>query len=128
MNPDFKELRKNFDSNESFVAGGFETKSIRHRIKKIPTWALENKSIKSLLVSVFPKLNTNLRQRQRAGRWMRAIHLYYRVGMPHNHVSQEMKISYGALVSLLRNIRRAGDGLRADNGELRTGKRGRPKK
>ena len=128
MNEDLRQLRQKMDGDDQFL-GGHQILKIRKREKVIPEWALNDQKIQKLILQVFPDWQTNRRQRARAARWVWAIHLYYRLGMPHNQVAEEMSIGYGTLRTLLRGIRRAFKGLRVDGRGPRTGKPpGRPKK
>lgn len=119
MNEDLKQLRKKMDGNDPFLSGGHQIIKVRKREKVIPLWALSDTLTRKFLIEVFPNLKTSEKQRKKAGRWARAIHLYYRLGMPHNQVAEEMPIGYGALRSLLRNIRRAANGLTSDRKKTR---------
>jgi hypothetical protein len=129
LNEDLKQLRNKIDSNDSFINHGHQIKRIRTRLKDIPDWATNNAKLQTLLLTAFPKLETDPKQRQGAARWARVIHLYYRFGMPHNHVVAETGISHGTLTSLLRTIRRAANGRRGNNNQPRGARpNGRPKK
>jgi hypothetical protein len=128
LNEDLKQLRNKIDSNDSFLNRGHQIKKIRTRLKNIPDWATNNAKLQALLLTVFPKLETDLKQRKAAARWARVIHLYYRFGMPHNQVVAETGIGYGTLRSLLRGIRRASRGLNSHNRPRGVRPTGRPKK
>jgi hypothetical protein len=128
MNEDLRQLRKKMDGDEGFLTG-HQILKIRKREKIIPEWAMNDQLLRGLLSTVFPKWRTSQRQLRQAARWVWAIHLYYRLGMPHNQVAEEMSLGYGALRSLLRSIRRASKGLKANGRGPKTGKPvGRPKK
>ena len=128
MNEDLRQLRGKIDGDDQFFQG-HQILKIRKREKIIPEWSLNDQTLKKLLLQVFPNWKTNKRQHKRAARWVWVIHLYYRLGMPHNQVAEETSIDYDALRSLLRNIRRAANGLQANNGKPRgLRKPGRPKK
>ncbi len=120
-NPDFEKLRTVLDTNDSFVAGGHEIKKIRSRKKDSPAWAMDNKRVQKLLLGVFPKLRTDLKQRRRAARWAAAIHLFYRVGMTHSQIAAELKTKPVRIKLLLQHIRWAAKGWRSDHKGPRKG-------
>ena len=128
MNRDSRKLRKKFESNEGFMNRGHQIMKVRTRSKEVPEWATDNVKTQALLLSVFPKLHTNTKQRRQAARWARVIHLYYRLGMPHNQVAEETKTGYGALRSLLRDMRRAALGFDSHKRVRGLRPRGRPKR
>jgi len=104
--------------------GGHEIKKIRKLQERELTgqkieWAFNNKRVREILLLAFPNLNINEAQRRKAGRWARVIYLYYRMGLPRQIIEKETRMSEGALKTLLRNINRVAQGLRADG----TGKR-----
>ncbi len=129
---DMSKLRKRMDGNDSFMNA--------HQIKKVrvlfgqkdtPAWATSDIEVRKILLRSFPLLGSNKAQRQSAARWMQAITLIYRLGMPYNHAAAEMGTTVSTLRSLLRNIRRSALGFRA-NGSGKRGThglrpRGRPK-
>jgi hypothetical protein len=122
---DMKKLRLRMDGDDSFMSS--------HQIKKTrvlfgqkdtPAWATNDAEIRRILLSVFPELKTRPHHRRAAARWNQAIVLVYRLGMSYSYAADEMGITYQALESLLRNIRRAAKGLRSDTMKPRTGKKG----
>ena len=102
----FSELRTKLDSNDSFVAGGHRIMktagATRHaaRMKRVPVWALNDERIKELIKRCFPSSN----QKKRAGRLVRIIYLYYRVGLTAGTVAEELKMSVRAVEESLRRI------------------------
>lgn len=127
----FEQLRKTFDGADSFVAGGHAVRgggstSHSQRVSRTPEWANNDAEVRSLLLKVFPKLDTSESQRKRAGAWMLIIYYYFRMGLTQNRIVLKMKWTPYRVQSLIRNIKRAASG-RAGNGMLRGGKRGRPK-
>lgn len=126
---DMDKLRKRMDGNDGFMSA--------HQIKKVrvlfgqkdtPAWATSDVEVRNVLLRAFPLLGSSKNQRQSAARWMQAITLVYRLGMPYNHAAAEMGTTVGTLRSLLRNIRRVALGLRSDTNKPRLGKKGRPKR
>jgi len=105
----------------------YQVIKIRTRNHDKPLWSRNNNLIRELLLRSFPNLKISEKQRQKAGRWARVIYLYYWLGMPHNQIAEEMSIGYGALTSLLRNIRRVGNGTTANKKLRGTRSIGRPR-
>lgn len=122
--PDHARLRTKIDSSDQFLEGGFEVKAIRSLEREIPEWALSNKEVQRVLMTAFPKLSLIEKSRKarkrinKAGRWMRIIHLYYRMGLPKQIVAKELKMREGTLDTTLRNINRVERGLTV-RGEVR---------
>jgi hypothetical protein len=131
VNEDLQQLRKKIDSNDPFMSRGHGIKKPRTDDKKrVPEWALSDKEIQRIVLTSFPKYATDGRQRKSAARWIRVIHLFFRMGWSRGHVAEEMKISYFFVDSTIRAVRRVAQGLRA-NGEGVRGivkPIGRPKK
>jgi hypothetical protein len=125
---DMAKLRGKMDGDDRFF-GSHQIKKIRTRERDIPAWALNDKEVRKVLLRAFPKLHTNKASSDKAGRWMRLIHLYYRVQMSNSQVAKEMDMTLSAVKSMIINIRRVAKGQRADTrGPRSTHPRGRPKK
>jgi Sigma-70, region 4 len=108
------ELRKHFDGTGGFISGHQIINSNRARggFKRVDAaWAHDDKAVRDLLVRVFPKLETDERQRVRAGRWMRVIQLHHRFGHSYSYAADEMKVSVSTVKSMLQHIRRAVKGF-----------------
>ena len=125
---DMAKLRKRMDGDDGFMSA-HQIKKVRVLIgqKNTPEWTGSNAEVRRVLLSSFPDLSFNPAQRRAAARWNQAITLVYRMSMPYNHAALEMGITVGALRSMLRNIRRAAKGLRANGTGIKRGLRGRPK-
>ena len=67
------------------------------------------------------------RDAERAGRWARIIHLFFRMGETCGQVATELELPYKRVDNLIWNIRKAAYGLRADGSGPRT-KKGRPRR
>ena len=121
---DMLHLRNLVDSDDRFMEG--------HEIKKAkgtqenriaPSWALDNTKVREIILRAFPKALESEAQRRKAGRWIRAIHLYYRVKLLRSVVMRELGIrDLNTWLSLIRSIRRVAEGRRADG----KGKRAMP--
>lgn len=104
----YSELRTKLDGNDGFVTGGHRIMktagATRHasRMKRVPVWALDDEKIKGLIQRCFP----NFSQRERAGRMIRIIYLYYRAGLTAAGVAEELKMSVKAVTESLRRINR----------------------
>ena len=123
-----QELRNYLDGGDSFMRSGHQILVIRSVKKVIPSWAKSDAKIRKILLRSFPKLKTDKKQAMAAGRWARVIHLYFRMGQTRGQIAGEMGLNYATTDTMIRNIKRAAAGFRANGkGELR-GKRGRPRK
>jgi hypothetical protein len=103
------------------------------RMRKMPKWMNNKKDIQRLLLRVFPKLETDKRQRKNALRWVEVIRLYFTLGWSAHDVAEELQqrnsdehVSAKMIYDTAQRIIRAGAGLRT-TGKLRVGKRGRPR-
>jgi len=131
----YKQLRKKFDGADSFVAGGHTVggkpgTSHAERVANTPEWANNDKQVRSLLLKVFPKLETDEKQRARATKWAQVMYLYFRIGWPSSRIVLELKITDVYFWNLLRRIRRVAKGKRSDRPKDDRGlrPRGRPRK
>lgn len=123
------ELRNRFDARDPFVTGGHQILKPRSSKKQIPDWARDDKKVREIVLRSFPKLLEDDRQRKAAARWIRVIHLYFRMHMTRGQVAQEMGIESSQVRDFVRNIRRVAAGRRSDTkGVLGAKAKGRPKK
>jgi hypothetical protein len=121
-----KQLKNVIDPNEQF---GHQILKIRRPRKRVPLWALDNKKIQQVILRAFPKMDSDPVQRQRAGRWTRVIHLYYRLKWSRGQIAKEMGLQYYTVNDLIRSIKRVAAGKRANGTGLRgQNPVGRPKK
>jgi hypothetical protein len=124
----FLQLRGKFDGQDPFMTGGHQIIKTRQSDRKIPDWATDDKQIQKILLRSFPKLKTDPRQRTGAARWAVIIQLFFRMKMTRSQVAEQTKLSSNTVQMLVRNIRRAAAGKRA-NWSTPTGKpTGRPKR
>jgi hypothetical protein len=124
----FAELRQYFESNDPFMYKGHRISKKLQRERDVPSWTLNNSQTKKVLLRSFPNLLGDPKQRIRAGRWLRVIDLFFRQNWSQTDVAAELKMSYDSVHTLLRNIRRAGDGLRCDGTGKLSLKKGRPRR
>jgi hypothetical protein len=96
------------------------------RMRKMPKWMNNEKDIQRVLLRVFPKLQTDERQRKGALHWLGIIHRYFKMGQSAQSVAEELDSSATKVYDTAQRITRAGAGLRT-TGKQRTGRRGRPK-
>lgn len=123
----YGELRHSMDGSDPFMTGGHQVISPRRAYKKDhPAWTKSDEKIKQILLRSFPKLQTDRRQRLAAARWLRIIHMYYRVGETIGTIALELHQKVGTVKRVLVSIKRAAKGKNTANGTERR-KRGRPK-
>jgi len=129
-NPDYEQLRHHIDSNDPFMSRGHQIIKIRRGWRRSkPSWVESNKAIQELVLRSFPKLKTDNKQRAAAARWVRVIQLYFRLGWTAGQIAEELKTTRNVIKCIIKAVRRAILGQRADN----TGPRvkagsGRPRK
>lgn len=99
-------LRTIMDGRDGFMSG-HQILKVRRREKKTPEWVLNDDEVRKLLRKVFPKLDSDLTQRRRAGRWIRVIQLYFRSGKSRQETAEEMGEKNGTIHTLTRSILRA---------------------
>lgn len=114
-NPDLDYLRTKFDANDQFMRSGHQIKKVRQRERQTPEWAMDDAKVRVLVNFSFPKWRESKAQRIRAARWVRIIHLYYRMKMSRPSVAKEIKITERHLTSILCGIGRIMRGKRYDN-------------
>lgn len=101
---------------------------IRSQKKKLASpWAFDDRAVRKLLLTCFPKLQTDEGQRTRAAKWNRIIALFFRRNMSGSQVARELQVEVSTVESAIRNMRRAMAGRRTDTGRPKGGSRGRPK-
>ncbi len=115
-------LRNLVDAKDGFMTG-HQICKVRRPKRVLPDWARTQKSIQELLLKAFPKLKTEERQRQRAGRWAMVIQLYFRSGKSYRETAEEMGEKVRTIEMVIRSIHRTAKGHPV-NGRLRV-KRGR---
>lgn len=94
---------------------GFQIKHIRTGYEReVPEWAKTNEGIQKILLTAFPRLQTDIIQRKRAGRWAQVINLYFRKGWSRSEVAEAMGEKDLIVKMLVRSIGRVADGKRAD--------------
>jgi len=134
----FGELRNqnnpggSFDGSEPFMTGGHQILSPHAAVDRVvdkhrPEW-VEDAAFKALLLREFPNMDTDEKQRDRAGRWNRAVYLYYRVSLSALEASGQMGLTVDQFKNILKCIRRVAVGRRCDNRKAKgLTPRGRPK-
>jgi hypothetical protein len=125
MNRDFRQLRRVFDGDDSFMAQGHQISKLQKRERLVPDWTRSNEEVRRVLLRSFPKLATDAKQRERAARWARIIHLYFRLQYTYRQVAEEIGIGVGNVKFKVASIRRVAAGKSAQGKEPKP--RGRPK-
>jgi hypothetical protein len=109
-----RELRRFFGSSDPFMTGGHQILVERKHKKKVPEWAKSDKEVRLIIQRSFPHWGTNTRQAERAGRWVRVIQLYFRMGNTHGQIAEEIGVNYNTVRMLIRAIKLAAKGRRTD--------------
>jgi hypothetical protein len=119
------QLRRNFDGADTFMTG-FLVGRAREYKRRVPRWVHNKAKIQKILLSAFPKLKTDPKQRTGAARWADVIHYYFRLRYTASQTSEELSLKLSTVNETVRSIKRVAKGRRAD-GKIRGGKRGRPR-
>lgn len=129
-NYDYEQLRQHLDSNDPFMSRGHSIIKIRKgwRKKQVPEWATNDRSIQALVLRSFPKLKSDNEQRRRAGRWVRVINLYFRMGWTRGQIADELETTPTIIRSIVQAIRRVAAGRKANGTGYLGAPKGRPKK
>lgn len=118
-----KQLGRALDQNDGFMTGGHQIVHARTYKRVIPAWAVNGKEVQKVLLRAFPKLATDDRQRESAGRWTMVIHLYFRLGYTRGQIAEELDTTTERVKGYIRSIYRVSKGLRADGkGPLKRGR------
>jgi hypothetical protein len=125
------ELRsEHFDGSDPFMTHGHQI--IVPRIGKkrsVPDWVNDRIRIQQILLTSFPKMMTDSKQRERAGRWARILYLHYQANSSYSQIADEMGLTANHVRMILVGIRRVANGRRYDGrGERGVRPRGRPRK
>lgn len=109
---------------------GHQILTTRSHERSTPAWAMDDLKIRAILLKSFPKLkDTTSKDAERAGRWARIIHLYFRMKRTHGQIAEEMSLSYDSVRALVRSIKRAFEGRRCDgSGVFSVYRAGRPRR
>lgn len=128
MRTDRSKLRNMVDGSDSFI-GGFQIGGLRKHKRKPQPWVNNQKEVQKMLLTAFPKLATNERQRKRAARWVRVLYLYYNLQYTRTQVAADLSITPKAVEMIIERISCAHKGLGSRlRGTQRSLNRGRPKK
>jgi hypothetical protein len=109
-----KQLGKSLGQNEGFMTGGHQIVHARTYKRETPAWTVNGKEVQKVLLRAFPKLATDDRQRESAGRWNMVIHLYFRLGYTRGQIAEELDTTTERIKGVIRSIYRVSDGRRAD--------------
>ncbi len=120
------QLRHHVDGNDSFMSG-FQLGGARTYKRPAPEWTESKTETQRVLLTAFPQLSTNQKQRRQASRWAQVIVLYFRLGYTAKQVGEEMGVRTSTVNGIVRRTRLVAAGHRSNGSGLRGGKRGRPK-
>lgn len=96
-------LRKLLGGDDQFMSG-YQIQKIRDKDRDIPDWVFNDRKIQTMIMTAFPKFQSNSKQKARAGKWVRIIHLYYRMNLPRQIVAKEMNLEMPKLNRDLQRI------------------------
>ena|ERR1700722_4826824 len=122
------DLKKFREAGVDAFTGGFQVGAPRTYKRKPQTWANSNLEIKRILLTAFPQQATKPRQRERAGRWLRVIHLCLRLSYTYRQAAEDMGTTMNAVRMILRTVNRVRKGLTQHGTPRSLNKAGRPKK
>ena len=108
-----------FTDREDPFRTGHQILTVNRPRKKIPAWAANDARIKEILLRAFPKMKKKPKQRVLAGKWIRVINLYFRQRWTRGQIAEEMGLTYSAVDSIIRNIKRVSEGLSSRTGKPR---------
>ena len=80
MHKDFKQLRRFFDGSSLFMSGHRICKIRKYARAPTPEWLNNNKLVEKFIRKHFPLVDSDEKQRQRAGLWAAVICRYFRAG------------------------------------------------
>jgi transposase-like protein len=89
---------------------GHQILTLRKPYRRLPSWAATNEGIRKVLVTAFPNWETDDAQRWLAGRWARAIQLYFRANKSCKETAHEMREKPATIRVLVRQISRVARG------------------
>ena len=118
MREDFRRLRKKFDGSDPFMTGGHQiiksAGATRHaeRVSNTPDWVKDDQKIREMLLRSFPRLQTDKLQRERAGRWVQVVQLYFRMGWTRQKTADEMGLPIETIKYLILSVKNAAEGKR----------------
>lgn len=81
----------------------------REHERPIPAWTQNDAQVRQVLLSTFPGLATDPKQRASAGRWLRIIYLYFRVHQWAKTIAESLGITVRAVESVIRRAREVGE-------------------
>jgi hypothetical protein len=126
VNRDLKQIRSVVDGSDSFILG-HQIAAPRAYARATPLWVYDKVAIRKILLRSFPRFETDLKQRDAAGRWARIIQLYFNLGYTYKEVAEELGEKPCKTRCSIEGIQYAAKGLRANKSGPTTGRIGRPK-
>lgn len=106
-------LRTILDADDAFLSG-HQIMKLRRQKRPAPEWARHSRQVRGILLRSFPRLDSDPRQRVRAGRWARIIHLYFVLGHTYSEVAEELREGVQSVRSSIQHISNASRGRRAN--------------
>lgn len=110
MDRDLQQLRTKVNSTDPFMTGHQILIPNVTRIE-IPEWTQTDLGVQKVLLTAFPKLDTDSRQRLRAGRWALLIYYYFRLRLTRSQIADELGIPENTVKCTIRGILRVAAGF-----------------
>jgi hypothetical protein len=89
-------------------AGGYQIVKARRQERKNPDWVNSDAKIKGFIIRAFPNLDTDSYQAEVAGRLVRVLYLYFRIGYTNTQIAEETGLKLVKVDSIIRRIRNFG--------------------
>ncbi len=83
--------------------------------REVPAWAVNDHALSHILLSIFPRLALENRQRYRAGQTCSLIYRYYRLCEPASEIASDMGISVDGIKRRIQRIKRKAEALGFSN-------------
>ncbi len=88
---------------------GYHAVRTREHQRLIPAWTLRDDQVREVLDRLFPEHDTDARQRESAGRWLRIIYLFFRVHQWDKTIAGAVGSSVRAVEGVIRRARAVGE-------------------
>jgi hypothetical protein len=106
--------RKSWHAHARSRSNGNELND-HHAVRKrthqrlIPAWTMRDDQVREVLDKFFPGHDTDARQREAAGHWLRIVYLYFRANQWVNTIGEAVGSSARAVEGVIRRARKVGE-------------------